>query len=180
MAPAQIIFHSKWINSKAFSEWVTCHLQKYYNDLQYTNDALCITGMVVAYSIMGGFLFQALEAPYEYRMKLGIKQWKEEKITEIWQLSSQLNTGMMENSNFTAAVRRIFLDFQERVTVAVKDKVEISPKSSGSNHISNVNRTRILQILQELSYAKFSMYRPCMTAALSIKKSLNQPGDSLL
>ncbi len=84
---------------------------------------LHITGMVVAYSIMGGFLFQALEAPYEYRMKLGIKQWKEEKITEIWQLSSQLNTGMMENSNFTAAVRKIFLDFQERVTVAVKDKV---------------------------------------------------------
>jgi len=31
-----------------------------------------LAGMVVAYSIMGGFLFRALEAPFERRVKLKV------------------------------------------------------------------------------------------------------------
>jgi len=32
-----------------------------------------LAGMVVAYSIMGGFLFRALEAPFERRVKLKVR-----------------------------------------------------------------------------------------------------------
>jgi len=39
--------------------------------------------MVVAYSIMGGFLFQALEFPHEIDVKKDITAFKEELIEEI-------------------------------------------------------------------------------------------------
>ena len=82
--------------------------------------------MVVAYSIMGGFLFRALEAPYELREKLKIKASKEDKINEIVKFTYHLNIGNIDSENFTATLRAIFLEFQTEVTIAVKDKVRLS------------------------------------------------------
>ncbi len=79
--------------------------------------------MVVAYSIMGGFLFQALEAPYEMKEKLKIKAFKDDKIHQIVDYSAHLTLGNMDSDNFTATLRAIFLEFQTAVTIAVKEKV---------------------------------------------------------
>jgi hypothetical protein len=49
-----------------------------------------LAAMVVAYSIMGGFLFQALEAPAEHRVRLEIVLVRDEKIKEIWQLAKDM------------------------------------------------------------------------------------------
>ena len=81
-----------------------------------------LAAMVVAYSIMGGFLFQALEAPYEFTEKLRIKHWKEDKVDEIWQLAAHLNMNNLDKLNFTERVRSIFTNFQLEVAVAVKEK----------------------------------------------------------
>ena len=81
-----------------------------------------LAAMVVAYSIMGGFLFQALEAPYEIREKVRIKRWKEDKVDEIWQLSVHLNMRNLDKVDFSEKVRAIFTLFQTEVTVAVKEK----------------------------------------------------------
>ena len=81
--------------------------------------------MVVAYSIMGGFLFRALEAPYEFKEKLKIKASKEDKINEILKYTYHLNIGNINSDNFTATLRAIFLEFQTEVTFAVKDKVQM-------------------------------------------------------
>ena len=80
-----------------------------------------LAGMVVAYSIMGGFLFRALEAPFEYREKLRISAWKEAKIAQIGQLATHVTIDNVKG-NFTNIVRAIFLEFQQEVTIAVKDK----------------------------------------------------------
>ena len=80
--------------------------------------------MVVAYSIMGGFLFRALEAPYELKEKLKIKASKEDKINDILDKATHFCIGNIESDeNFTAILRAIFLEFQHEVTVAVKEKV---------------------------------------------------------
>ena len=79
--------------------------------------------MVVAYSIMGGFLFRALEAPYELKEKLRIQASKQDKIDEIVKYTYHLNLGNMDSDNFTEILRAIFLEFQTEVTIAVKDKV---------------------------------------------------------
>ena len=80
--------------------------------------------MVVAYSIMGGFLFRALEAPYELQYKNKIRASKEDKIEDIWKKAAQFCMGNIESEeNFTGILRHIFLEFQEEVTVAVKEKV---------------------------------------------------------
>lgn len=39
-----------------------------------------LAGMVVAYSVLGGFLFEALEAPNEMRQNLILSNLKEEKV----------------------------------------------------------------------------------------------------
>ena len=54
-----------------------------------------LAAMVVAYSIMGGFLFRAIEAPAEQQVKLGVVQVREQKIDDIWRLAVelQLNNG---------------------------------------------------------------------------------------
>jgi hypothetical protein len=49
-----------------------------------------LAAMVVAYSIMGGFLFRAIEAPAEQRVKVGVVQVREQKINDIWQLAVEL------------------------------------------------------------------------------------------
>ena len=72
---------------------------------------------------MGGFLFRALEAPYELKEKLKIKASKQDKIDEIVKYTHHLNLGNIDSKNFTEILRAIFLEFQTEVTIAVKDKV---------------------------------------------------------
>lgn len=78
--------------------------------------------MVVAYSIMGGFLFKFLEAPYENQEKMYIIEIKERMVQRISSMSLELKNHKINEDNFTERVRGIFLEFQEQVTVAVKEK----------------------------------------------------------
>ncbi len=81
-----------------------------------------LAAMVVAYSIMGGFLFKALEAPYEVRVKHEIIKNKEKMIQQIQQMAGLLCSESINQGNFTQLVRGIFLSFQANVTMAVKDQ----------------------------------------------------------
>ena len=78
-----------------------------------------LAAMVVAYSIMGGFLFKALEAPYEYQEKLRILNFKQDQIEQIFQLAVHLSLNNLDKGNFTSKLGGIFLDFQQEVVVAV-------------------------------------------------------------
>lgn len=92
--------------------------------------------MVVAYSIMGGFLFRELEAPAEREVKIRITEFKDDKIDDIWRLVVEVKANELRSDeikvnelkaddvkgNFTANVRRILSEFQEEVRKAVKDQ----------------------------------------------------------
>jgi len=100
--------------------------------------------MVVAYSIMGGFLFRAIEAPFEQRVKVKVVGFRERMVDEIWKLASDMaearvrqpraslgggrgtqpgsRAAAAERHNFTSRVEDIFRSFQREVRDAVKDQ----------------------------------------------------------
>lgn len=80
-----------------------------------------LAALVIGYSIMGGILFQAIEAPNESKEKLRIRSFKEGKIAEIKQLADLLCVRGISDENFTDFVRVIQLQFQQQVTLAVKN-----------------------------------------------------------
>ena len=80
-----------------------------------------LAAMVALYTIMGGFLFQALEAPHESKEKLRIKGFKQDKTEEILKLSNLLCYQKMDRENATEHIRLILLQMQEQVTLAVKN-----------------------------------------------------------
>jgi len=106
-----------------------------------------LAGMVVAYSIMGGFLFRALEAPFEQRVKVRVVTSRERMVNETWNMASAVaearlrrmrarpvgsgarrwglrdrDAAAAERQNFTARVHEIFRSFQREVRSAVKDQ----------------------------------------------------------
>jgi len=81
--------------------------------------------MVVAYHIMGGFLFRALEAPFEQRVKVKVVGIRGQMVDEIWKLALDMagrSRHGVERRNFTARVEDIFRSFQQEVRDAVKDQ----------------------------------------------------------
>lgn len=77
-----------------------------------------LAGLVVAYSIVGGFLFQTLEAPFERTEKKRLMKWKNKTIDDIWQLAVRLHD---DGDNFTLAMRDLLNTFQTGVITAMKD-----------------------------------------------------------
>jgi len=72
--------------------------------------------MVAAYSVMGGFLFQALEAPHESKQKLLIIGLKNDSINEILQLADHLCYKSRDRANVTGELSRLLLQIQEQVS----------------------------------------------------------------
>ena len=99
-----------------------------------------LASMVVAYHIMGGFLFRAIEAPFEQRVKVKVVGLRELMVDEIWKLASDLAEARVrlsragsrtiaggpreaaERQNFTTRVEDIFGSFQREVRDAVKNQ----------------------------------------------------------
>ena len=75
-----------------------------------------LAALVVAYTIMGGFLFQALEAPAEGREKLRIKKFKMEKVEELAQQAMLLRVNRIDRDNFTASVHEVLYQFQRQAS----------------------------------------------------------------
>jgi len=73
-----------------------------------------LAAIVVAYTIMGGFLFQALEAPAEGREKLRIKEFKMDKVEELAQQAMLLRVNRIDRDNFTATVQDVLHQFQQQ------------------------------------------------------------------
>ena len=101
-----------------------------------------LAGMVVAYSIMGGFLFRVLEVPEEMRKKTEIAAFLEDRIKEILVLVNETTRGCaaaavaagdddgdrdgsrsawtIDGGNFSARLRAIVARYQEKVVLEVK------------------------------------------------------------
>ena len=65
--------------------------------------------MVVAYSIMGGFIFKALEAPHEEQVKHDVIEFKQDKIDKIWQEANLLSCNESNRAAFVTSVAEVFV-----------------------------------------------------------------------
>ena len=86
-----------------------------------------LAAMVVAYSIMGGFLFRAIEAPEEKQVKLNVIRHKETHIQKILDAVRLVCGGggsrvvVMDVEGLNDTLKTVFTEFQLEVKVAVKD-----------------------------------------------------------
>jgi len=74
-----------------------------------------LAATVVAYTIMGGFIFRALEAPNESKEKLRIVGLKHTMVNELHQLASHMCLMTIDKGNFTDSVQDMLLNFQQQV-----------------------------------------------------------------
>jgi len=98
-----------------------------------------LAAMVVAYSIMGGFLFQAIEAPTEKSTKYWVRAARQRSIDKIWRLAAEIcerhrrrraatvavvaeqTTVAGVDAAYAAQIGAVLLDFQNDVLSAVQD-----------------------------------------------------------
>jgi len=147
-----------------------------------------LAGMVVAYSIMGGFLFRALEAPFEQRVKLNVVSFRGSMVDKIWELASEMAEARVGQSqadfgsrgtrvggpgtragnraaaggrrNFTTRVEDIFRSFQRKVRTAVKDQ--------GWDGNDNMDEAQL-----QWSFAGALLYAVTVTTTIGLQLSHN-------
>ena len=82
-----------------------------------------LAAIIAGYSIMGGFLFQALEAPAEDREKVRIRKFKADKVEELEQQAMLLSAEQIDRDNFTAAAFVILHQFQQQASSALSTQI---------------------------------------------------------
>lgn len=87
-----------------------------------------LAAMVVAYSIMGGFLFRAIEAPEEKQVKLNVIRDKQVRIQEILDAVQQVcgcdwveRRVTVDVEGLNKTLKSVFMGFQVEVKDAVKN-----------------------------------------------------------
>ncbi|XP_064618783.1 potassium channel subfamily K member 18-like [Lineus longissimus] len=76
--------------------------------------------LVVAYSIMGGFLFKTLEAENEMSQKSTMLKTRQRHVERLWNLTIELN--ILYRPNWTLGASAILHEFQHEVYKATKEK----------------------------------------------------------
>lgn len=82
----------------------------------FSNIGLC--SVVVAYSILGGFIFQKLEAPNEIEKRHFVTSIRSKYAFDIWNLTQTLM--ILHEPNFTLLTEMILVDFQNELLEAKK------------------------------------------------------------
>lgn len=106
---------------------------KNFTTFLFSNIGLC--SAVVAYSILGGFIFQTLEAPNEILKRHQVSKRRESFASDIWKLTEE--SVLFFEENFTRSAERILIKYQNVVLEAKKngwdgaeDDVQIPPQWS--------------------------------------------------
>lgn len=80
-----------------------------------------LLSLVVGYTILGGFVFRAIEQPFEKEIKMDIQRNRTVAVAKIWQWAVDLKMdGFLEKDNFTYEVEKEFKKFQHDIYVATK------------------------------------------------------------
>ncbi|ESO97252.1 hypothetical protein LOTGIDRAFT_159275 [Lottia gigantea] len=85
----------------------------------FSHIGLC--SLVVAYTIMGGFVFKAIEGPYESSVKSGIREERSKLVGKLMQHAFELTMSKMGRMNFTNAVDVELQKFQIKIHTETKD-----------------------------------------------------------
>lgn len=105
--------------------------------LTFLFSSLGLCSAVVAYSILGGFIFQKLEAPNEIQKRHYVSSRREAFAKQLWQYVEDSNRVIFYEENFTRDAIRILTEYQNVVLEAKKagwdgadDNVDVPPQWS--------------------------------------------------
>ncbi|KAH3882915.1 hypothetical protein DPMN_006861 [Dreissena polymorpha] len=90
---------------------------KKFMTILFSNIGLCAA--VVAWSVLGGFIFQNLEAPNEIQKRYFIANRRAWYAQALWNLTTSLD--IFDEDNYTLSASKILVDFQNEVLLAKKD-----------------------------------------------------------
>ncbi|XP_062582724.1 TWiK family of potassium channels protein 7-like [Saccostrea cucullata] len=93
--------------------WVCC---KKFTAFLFSHIGLC--GLVIAYSIMGGFVFMSLEASHEIMERGSVDMRRKSQIERLWNITN-FNL-ILGKKNWTYEVDKVLRDFQTDIYEATK------------------------------------------------------------
>ncbi|XP_060067915.1 TWiK family of potassium channels protein 18-like [Ylistrum balloti] len=76
--------------------------------------------LVVAYSILGGFIFKELEAPYEKTARANVAAHRKVQVDRLWNITYLYN--VLHTANWSIAADEILRDFQTLIYKATKEE----------------------------------------------------------
>ncbi|KAJ8312849.1 hypothetical protein KUTeg_010222 [Tegillarca granosa] len=79
-----------------------------------------LTSCVVAYSILGGFIFRALESPYELLQRENVEKIRKSKIDSLWNITYVYN--ILYPINWTVETDKVLREFQKEIYKATKER----------------------------------------------------------
>ncbi|KFM70333.1 hypothetical protein X975_27110, partial [Stegodyphus mimosarum] len=88
-----------------------------FTAFMFSHVGLC--ALVVGYSILGAFAFQALEAPYEEQKVDEVMHKRMDTVKRLWAITDQLN--VLYKENWTRQVTEEVKRFQADVVNAIRD-----------------------------------------------------------
>ena len=92
----------------------------------FSHIGLC--SLVVAYAIMGGFIFKEIEAPEEEIIKHEVELKRKVKVEKLWNI---YYNNIFSHKNWTLAAEDILIDFQTEIYTATKEKGWDGKKEKG-------------------------------------------------
>nr|KAG5708105.1 hypothetical protein BaRGS_002841 [Batillaria attramentaria] len=77
-----------------------------------------LSSLVVAYAVLGAFIFMNLEASHEQKERIRMTEVRKTLVKKLWNITLSMNVFYPEN--WTAEADRVFRQFQDRMYHAVK------------------------------------------------------------
>ena len=93
--------------------WLCC---KKFTAFLFSHIGLC--GLVIAYSIMGGFVFMSLEASHEKLEREGVDLTRRSKVERLWNITEY--SLILGKKNWTHEVDKVLKEFQTEIFEATK------------------------------------------------------------
>ncbi|CAG2207264.1 K2P18.1 [Mytilus edulis] len=104
-----------------------CYCCKRFLAFLFSRIGLC--SLVVAYAIMGGFIFKEIEAPEEQIIRHQVESQRQSKIAKLWNITQLHN--IFSKENWTIDAERLLLEFQTEIYMATKEKGWDGKKEKG-------------------------------------------------